>query len=100
MVRQHTSRDDLYGSPWETPEEREHRQRRRHAYWRSILSDRDWARIAAIADQVTPIRGVARLEDLDARGIAVGACLVGEETRFSGERIGVIRGKAVLVWMK
>jgi len=41
-----------------------------------------------------------RLEDLDAKGIAVGACEPGEEMGFSGERIGMIRGKVVLVWMK
>jgi len=41
-----------------------------------------------------------RLEDLDAKGIAVGVCDVGEEGRFSGERIGLLRGKVVLVWMK
>jgi len=96
MVRQRPSRDDLYGSPWQTREERERRRRRRHAYWQSIISDRDWRRIAALA--VGP--PAPRLDDLDAKVIAVGVCAIGEETRFSGERIGVIRGKAVLVWPK
>jgi hypothetical protein len=100
MEPQRPSRDELFGSPWLSPIDQAQRQRRRHAYWKSLLTDRDWARIASLADRVTPIRGVARLEDLDAKGIAVGACLIGEETRFSGERIGTIRGKAVLVWMK
>lgn len=96
MVRQRPSRDDLYGSPWQTGEERDAHRRSRHAYWRSLLTDRDWARIAAIASG--PLR--PRLEDLDAKGIAVGACEPGEEMGFSGERIGMIRGKVVLVWMK
>jgi len=100
MVSQRPSRDDLYGSPWQTWEERERRRRRRHAHWRSLLTDRDWTRIAELADQVTDIYTPARLDDLDPKSLAVGCCRVGEETRFNGERIGVIRGKAVLVWPK
>jgi hypothetical protein len=90
------SEDELYGDPWQTPEEREERTRKRHAYWLSILTDRDWARIAELAEGPP----AARLEDLDAPGIAVGVCELGWETRLSGERIGTIRGKAVLVWLK
>lgn len=85
-----------------TPEERQRERRSRHARWKASLSDRDWARISALARQVTPIFTPARLDDLDAPGIAVGVCPAGEERRSSGERIGaMLEGSvAVLVWPK
>jgi len=96
MVSKRLSRDELYGSPWQTPDERERRRRRRHAYWRALLTDRDWSRIAAMASGPP----APRLDDLDASEIAIGVCAVGEEHRLNGERIGEIRGQAVLVWTK
>lgn len=95
--RETPSRDELYGSPWQTGEEREARRRRRHAYWLSLLTKGDWERIAALASAALPM---PRLDDLEAPGIAVGVCEPGTEFRYSGERIGELRGKAVLVWIK
>lgn len=90
--------------PWmsRTPEQREAERRERHKRWLSSLTDRDWARLSALADQVTPGFCPARIEDLDAPGIAVGVCLSGREGYTSGERIGSLRGGAVavLVWVK
>jgi hypothetical protein len=81
---------------------REHERAERHKRWIAELSDRDWTRIRALARQVTPEYVPARLDDLDARGLAVGVAWAGAETRTSGERIGSLRdGKvAVLVWEK
>lgn len=83
-----------------TPEQREAERRERHARWRASLTERDWARITALARHVTPTYTPQRLDDLDAPGIAVGVCLAGFESRTSGERIGTVRGGqvAVLVW--
>jgi len=92
----------LYGHPWQGPEAREAKRKARHKLWLDRLTDRDWRRIEAMAEQVTPDFHPARIEDLDAAGIAVGVCPVGEERWVSGERIGTLRGGevAVLVWVK
>jgi hypothetical protein len=97
-----THNDTLYGNPWQSSEEREAKRAERHALWRSRLSEVDWARINALAKQVRPGFTPARLEELDAPGLAVGVCRVGEERLFSGERIGTVRSGevAVLVWRK
>lgn len=85
-----------------TPEQRKAERKARHAKWRASLSDRDWERIVRLADQVTTLDTPARIEDLDAPGIAVGVCLAGFESRTSGARIGTVRNGevAVLVWRK
>ena len=85
------------------PEEvREAEIRERHKRWIASLSDRDWDRIRALAREVTPQFSPARLDDLDAKGLAVGVCPVGQERWCSGERIGAVRNGevAVLVWEK
>lgn len=94
--------DPLYGHPWITDREREARRRKRHELWLSQLTDRDWERIKALAEPVDRFHSGGRLDDLDAKGIAVGVCLAGEEKGFSGERIGTVRNGdvAVLVWVK
>lgn len=91
---------DLYGSPWQPAAAREALRRARHKLWLSRLTERDWSRIEALADIVERGESPARLDGLDAPGIAVGACIVGDEKRFNGERIGTLReGRvAVLVW--
>jgi hypothetical protein len=88
--------------PPPTAQDLDRARRERHARWKASLSDRDWARILALAKEVTPLYVPARLDDLDAPGIAVGVCPVGHETRTSGERIGTVRAGqvAVLVWEK
>lgn len=94
--------DPLYGHPWQTPEQREAKRRHRHAVWLSRLTEADWARICALAEQVTPSSCPARLDDLDAKGIAVGVCPPDEVRWISGERIGTVRDGeiAVVVWVK
>lgn len=94
--------DPLRGHPWMTADERDARRAKRHKLWLSRLSETDWSRIRALADQVTTGFSPARLDDLDARGIAIGVCAVGEEKLLSGERVGTVRdgAVAVLVWVK
>ena len=94
--------DPLYGHPWQTPQEHAAKRRARHALWRSRLTDRDWARIQALAREVRPGYQPARLDDLDAPGIAVGVCQAGDEHLSAGERIGAVRDEtvAILVWVK
>lgn len=94
------SRDELYGPVGQSAEAREHRRRARHRLWVSSLSQRDWARLARQADLVAAGQPQARIEDLDAPRIAAAVIepwLVGY---LSGERIGALRGLAVVVWPK
>lgn len=65
--------------------------RRRH------LSDRDLARIQAMAEQVTPDHQPPILEDLDAP-IRVGACLPGQETYLGAQVVTAWRGRLILGW--
>jgi len=65
--------------------------RRRH------LSDRDLARIRAMAEQVTPDHQPPILEDLDAP-IRVGACLPGQETYLGAQAVTAWRGRLILAW--
>jgi hypothetical protein len=65
--------------------------RRRH------LSDRDLARIRAMAEQVTPDHQPPILEDLDAP-IRVGACLPGQETYLGAQVVAAWRGRLILGW--
>lgn len=90
--------DPDQGDPWMGSAAREAYRARRHARWRALLTTRDKARIRALADQVTPHYCPARLDDLDARGIAVGVGHPGAST--NGERIGSLLDGAVdvLVW--
>lgn len=92
--------DPLYGHPWVGDRRRAELRRKRHDLWLSRLTDSDWRRIEALADQVTRWESPARIEDLDAKGIAVGVCRSGEEGLCSGERIGSLKcgDVAVLVW--
>lgn len=71
----------------------------RHRRWLESLglSARDWARIKRLAERTTPHRGTAALDDLDVP-CRVGACMLGEESRFSGRLLGVYRGRALLWW--
>jgi hypothetical protein len=64
-----------------------------------MLSDADWARIRALSRQVNSAFSPAALSDLSAP-LRVGVCLAGQERRFSGERVGTLRGGqvAVLIW--
>lgn len=68
----------------------------------SRITPADWARIRALARQVTDIYCPARLEDLEARGIAVGVRLAASIAGSSGLRIGTVRNGEVevLVWEK
>lgn len=74
--------------------------RERHREWISRLTDTDWTRIRALARQVVPGFTPARIEDLEAPGLSVGVCAVGDEHLFSGERVGTVRDGtvAMLVW--
>jgi hypothetical protein len=63
------------------------------------ITDRDWARIKALTDQVTPLYVPAALDDLDAP-YRVGAVRKEDRSRFSGEPIGVFNGCAILVWAR
>jgi len=65
--------------------------RRRH------LSERDLARIHAMAEQVTPDNQPSILEDLDAP-IRVGACLPGQETYLGAQVVAAWRGRLILGW--
>lgn len=65
--------------------------RRRH------LSDRDLARIRAMAEKVTPDHQPPILEDLDAP-IRVGACLPGQDTYLGAQVVAAWRGRLILGW--
>lgn len=65
--------------------------RRRH------LSDRDLARIRAMAEQVTADHQPPILEDLDAP-VRVGACLPGQETYLGAQVVTAWRGRLILGW--
>lgn len=73
------------------PPDRRPSARRRH------LSDRDLARIRAMAESVTPDHQPPILEDLDAP-IRVGACLPGQETYAGAHVIAAWRGRLILGW--
>lgn len=92
--------DPLFGHPWMTAEQSEAKRRKRHALWRSWLSDDDWRQIAALAEQVDPLFTPARIEGLGGGRLAVGVRLTGSAGGHSGERIGTLRaGKVeVIVW--
>lgn len=60
----------------------------------SMLSERDWARIKAVARQVNPAHTPPVLTDFSAP-LRVRVCMVGQETKFSGERVGTLRGGQV-----
>lgn len=62
-----------------------------------MLTDRDWVRLGELADTIKDGKVGASLDDLDAP-LRVGLCELGWESRFSGERIGELRGFAVIVW--
>lgn len=78
-----------------TPEQR----RARHAAWLAAFgfSARDWARIKAHAEGVTPHHSPKALDDLDAP-YRVGAVVASDRRWSSGELLGVYRGKALLAW--
>jgi hypothetical protein len=61
------------------------------------LGEDDWRRIQALALQATPLYTPAALDDLS-QPIRVGACILGTESRLSGERFASWRGRALLVW--
>lgn len=73
------------------PPDRRPGARRRH------LSDRDIARIHAMAAQATETYRPPILEDLDAP-IRVGACLPGQETYVGAQVIAAWRGRLILGW--
>ena len=94
--------DPLFGHPWMSRAEAEARRQYRHRLWSARLTARDRARILELARQVSPAFCPARLEDLDARGLAVGVAPAGCKWRCgSGEQIAtVLEGTvAVLVWL-
>lgn len=92
----------IFEHPADTSEQTADKRRRRHAYWLSLLTEDDWRRIGELADQTSDQFSPARLDDLDAPGIAAGTVAVGHERYVSGERIGTLRAGtvAVLVWRK
>ncbi|HEY0650369.1 hypothetical protein [Phenylobacterium sp.] len=64
---------------------------------RRYLTDRDVARIQAMALSVTPSFQPDILEDLDAP-IRVGACLPGEEANTGAQVVIPWRGRVILGW--
>ena len=82
------------------PGQMERERRERHRRWIASLSRSDWARIMDHARATSSAHMPARLENLDAKGIAVSCCPVDHARYFSGEKIGtVLSGTiAVLVW--
>lgn len=100
-TRPPVSRDDPYGSPWQTPEEREARRKVRHARWLASLTDADWLKLGEAADRVSVSCPGIPVDGLDAPLRAL-VCEVGWEVHFNGERIGTLKGGkvAVLVWAK
>ena len=73
------------------PPDRRPSARRRH------LSDRDIARIHAMAERATETYQPPILEDLDAP-IRVGACVPGQETYVGAQVIAAWRGRLILGW--
>ena len=71
--------------------------RRRHGPRRRYLTDRDIARIEAMAAQVTETYQPPILDDLDAP-IRVGACLPGQETFLGAHVVIPWRGRLILGW--
>lgn len=78
-------------------EEREARRRERHKRWIASLSDRDWDRLAAMADSVLAGQRFARVADLDAP-IYVGVIDPEEKHPPNGERFGKLRGAVLMGW--
>lgn len=64
---------------------------------RRYLTDRDVARIRAMALSVTPTFRPQVLDDLDAP-IRVGACLPGEEVATGAQVVIPWRGRMILGW--
>lgn len=95
----HRTFNDWVEDPWADDADRARRRRERHARWIAGISERDWTRLSDLVDQVTPVSSPARLDDLDA-AVAIGTCAPGDETRFSGEMFGRLRGHPLLAWPK
>jgi hypothetical protein len=60
------------------------------------LSDADWSRIRVMARQVNQAYSPPALTDLSVP-VRVAACVVGQERRFQGERVGTVRNGQVVV---
>lgn len=80
-----------------TPEQRSER----HKAWLESFgfTERDWARIKAHAEIVTPNYIPKALDDLDAP-FRVGAVPAADRRWSGGDLLGVYKGKALLYWRK
>lgn len=90
---------DFQFDPWGTKEERRAWRNERNRRWISQISDRDWERIDALIDQVTPHYNPAALDDLDAP-IRIGVAPEQDALRYSGEVFGRMRGCVLMGWPK
>jgi hypothetical protein len=95
----HRTFGEWHEDPWANPEDKARRRRERHARWIASISDRDWHRLADLADQALGKISVERLDDLDAT-IAIGVHAITESHPPNGERFGVLRGCMLLAWPK
>lgn len=87
---------DWNADPWALPHVTAARRKERNARWVASLSDRDWERLARLADTSDGIVPAA-LADLDAP-IRVGVMPLGQS--HSGERFGTLRGMQLVAWPK
>ena len=95
----HRTFGDWHEDPWASPEDKAARRRERHARWIASISDRDWQRLAELADKAVAGQPAARLDDLDAI-IAIGVHPVAASHPPNGERLGTLRGCMLLAWRK
>lgn len=90
---------EWHEDPWAPPEDKARRRRERHARWIASISERDWTRLATLADRAMAGDGSIRLDDLDA-SIAIGVYPADARHMPNGERFGTLRGCALVAWRK
>lgn len=95
----HRTFGEWHEDPWADPEDKARRRHERHARWIASISERDWRRLAALADRRAAGVSTVRLDDLDA-SIAIGVHPIGASHPPNGERFGVLRGCILLAWRK
>ena len=90
---------EWHEDPWADPADKALRRAERHARWIASISDRDWQRLADLADYAVAGNPNVRLDDLDAC-IAIGVHPIGERHGGNGERFGTLRGCVLMAWPK
>lgn len=95
----HRTFGEWHEDPWAPPEDKARRRAARNRRWVASLTERDWVRLAALADTAATGRPTVRLDDLDAP-IVVGVYPIDQSHGPNGARFGTLRGCVLMAWPK